>query len=367
MAELGYPRRRGVRAFLGRVAGPGEAARRARAAPRAPAQGRRARGRRRRARRARRGDRGRSRTTGPSADETRRRAPAGEEAAVAPPRARTLASASRRRTGCWPATGSRPTCARRSRDGSWRPRRSTSRRPDVARWRPLSDARWGAPIVRELAIIATVASITTYLVVVVLGVALAGREVTDPSGPGACRGGVRGGRGGGRHRRRASAGRAVVRVGRMGARHGPLPMGNAWLRARHAGARGGARRAPGSDRRAVAQRTGGGARRPRPATGARRPPRGWSADTPTAAAAIARHMVNLDSLRGRPADPAAALAAAAGIPDATARANATALVHIDTANREARAGRSPVPALRAARRSSGPAQAMTCPSLATST
>ncbi len=180
----------------------------------------------------------------------------------------------------------------------------------MARWRPLSDARWGAPIVRELAIIATVASITTYLVVVVLGVALAGREVTDPLVQALAAVG-------------SVAAAAVVAI--VGVRRRVVPLFEAveWALAmgRSRWATLGFERgmpAPEEGLAALQGRTDelSLAARAAALAGLGRPRElddlleGWSADTPTAAAAIARHKVNLDALRGHPADPAAALAAA---------------------------------------------------------
>jgi hypothetical protein len=219
----------------------------------------------------------------------------------------------------------------------------------VARWRPLSDARWGEPIVRSLACWCAVASVLAYLVGIALAAILTGGTALDPVVQGLAAG-------------LAAAVAAITAT--LGVRRRVTPLFEAveWAlalaRARWAslGVADGIP-ASGAGLEVLASRTDEPAMA---AKGAALAALGradeleallqsWTPDTATAAAAIARQRVNLDGLRGRPADPGPALAAAAAIPDLTARTNATALVHIDTANREARAGRSPELALRAVR------------------
>lgn len=219
----------------------------------------------------------------------------------------------------------------------------------MAAWRDLGDTRWGQPIVRTLAAWCVVAATVAYLAAVAVAIALTDSGATDPvvQGPAA-----------------AASAAAAAFVAVVGVRRQVAPLfeavewASALARARWAMLGfPDAMPATGEGLSALEDRTDELAMAGRAAALAALGRADeleelldrWDPETPNAAAAIARHRVNLAALRGSSPDPAPALAAAA-ILDGQARSNATALVHVDMAVRDARAGRSPVAALRAVRR-----------------
>jgi hypothetical protein len=220
----------------------------------------------------------------------------------------------------------------------------------VARFRPLSDPQWSAPIVWRLAAFCGIASIVAYLVAVSVALALTGAGPRDPTVQ-VIAAGV------------AVAAAIATATAAVRTRIAPLFEVISWsvavARQRWAGL-GFPDGLPDPEMAlaALADRTDETSLAARASLLAvlRREGElaalldGWQPDTPTAAATIARQRVALDSLRGVRPDVTAACAAATAIPDAAGGARALAVIHLDAAAREGNAGRSPERELRAARR-----------------